>query len=49
MRAGESMQQLPSNPRAGSADALGMDLSSLLQSAVEQGASDLHLKMGQPP
>ena len=43
------MPQLPLNPRAGSADVFGMDLNSLLQSAVEQGASDLHLKVGQPP
>src|SRR3954447_21154833 len=43
------MHQLPANPSAGSADVFGLDLNSLLQSAVQQGASDLHLKMGQPP
>ena len=32
-----------------SADGLGMDLNTLLRTAVERGASDLHLKVGQPP
>ncbi len=32
-----------------SADGLGMDLNKLLRTAVERGASDLHLKVGQPP
>jgi twitching motility protein PilT len=32
-----------------SADGLGMDLNKLLRTAVERGASDLHLKAGQPP
>src|SRR3954463_10345365 len=43
------MPQLPLTRLAGSADAFGMDLNSLLQAAVEQGASDVHLKVGQPP
>jgi twitching motility protein PilT len=37
------------NPRGESADGLGMDLNTLLRTAVERGASDLHLKAGQPP
>jgi twitching motility protein PilT len=32
-----------------SADGLGMDFITLLRTAVERGASDLHLKVGQPP
>ena len=32
-----------------SADGPGMDFNALLRTAVERGASDLHLKVGQPP
>jgi twitching motility protein PilT len=34
---------------SGRADGLIMDLNTLLRTAVERGASDLHLKNGQPP
>jgi twitching motility protein PilT len=43
------MRQLPLNPGDGSADGFAVDLSSLLQQVVDSGASDLHLKIGQPP
>src|SRR3954466_6101602 len=36
-------------PTPASADVSGMDLKSLLRTAVDRGASDLHLKLGQPP
>jgi twitching motility protein PilT len=43
------MHQLPLNADAGSADGLGVDLERLLRAASEAGASDVHLKAGQPP
>src|SRR5947207_7729787 len=43
------MGRIPLKDEGDSADGLGMDLNSLLQSAVDHGASDLHLKVGQPP
>jgi twitching motility protein PilT len=43
------MSQLPLNDGRGPADGFGVDLGSLLRQAVEAGASDLHLKIGQPP
>src|SRR5215210_526888 len=43
------MYQLPLNRGDGSADGFGVDLDSLLRRAVELGASDIHLKVGQPP
>jgi twitching motility protein PilT len=43
------MHELPLNQDAGAADVNGMDLNKLLRTAVEQGASDVHLKVGQPP
>ena len=43
------MNQLPLNPGDGSADGFGVDLTSLLRQGVEAGASDLHLKVDQPP
>jgi twitching motility protein PilT len=41
--------QLPLKPNPASADALDMDLNSLLRAAVDLGASDVHLKAGRPP
>ncbi len=43
------MYQLPLNPGDGSADGFGVDLDSVLRRGVELGASDVHLKVGQPP
>jgi twitching motility protein PilT len=43
------MSEFPLNQDAGAADVNGMDLNKLLRTAVEQGASDVHLKVGQPP
>jgi Tfp pilus assembly pilus retraction ATPase PilT len=43
------MNELALNQDRGSADEVGMDLNTLLRTAVERGASDVHLKMGQPP
>jgi twitching motility protein PilT len=43
------MSEFPLNQDAGGADVNGMDLNKLLRTAVEQGASDVHLKVGQPP
>jgi len=43
------VQQLPLNPGDGSADGFHVDLDTLLRSAVDRGASDVHLKVGQPP
>jgi twitching motility protein PilT len=43
------MNQLPLNDGTGSADLFGVDLNLLLRAVVEAGASDLHLKIGQPP
>jgi twitching motility protein PilT len=43
------MNEFPLNHDRGPADVVGMDLNSLLRTAVERGASDVHLKMGQPP
>ncbi len=43
------MHQIPLNPDHDSADAFHVDLNSLLRGAVEHGASDIHLKVGQPP
>src|SRR5215467_269500 len=43
------MYQPPLNPGDGSADGFGVDLVSLLHSVVDARASDLHLKVGQPP
>src|SRR6188472_4367616 len=40
---------VPLNPDGSSADMGRVDLTSLLRSAVEHGASDVHLKFGQPP
>ena len=40
---------MPLNPDAGSADAFGVDLHALLRDAVDRDASDVHLKVGQPP
>ena len=37
------------NSRQGSADSTGVDLHAILKMAVERGASDVHLKVGQPP
>jgi twitching motility protein PilT len=43
------VHQLPLNDGSGSADLFGVDLKNLLRQTVEAGASDLHLKVGQPP
>ena len=43
------MHQLLLNPGDRSADGFGVDLNTLLRQAVEAGASDLHLKVDQPP
>ena len=43
------MRQLPLKPIPASADVFGMDLNSLLRTAVDRGASDVHLKAGRPP
>ena len=43
------MSQFPLNNDAHSADRGRVDLTSLLRTAVEHGASDVHLKFGQPP
>src|SRR4029450_6678519 len=43
------MSELPLNQGGGPADVKGMELNTLLRTAVEQGASDVHLKVGQPP
>src|SRR3954447_20052278 len=41
--------EVPLNPDDARADGLAMDLNSLLKQAVDLGASDLHLKVDQPP
>ncbi len=43
------MSEPPLEPDDSSADSGGMELNRLLHSAVERGASDVHLKVGQPP
>jgi twitching motility protein PilT len=43
------MNQLRLNDDGTSADHFGVDLKSLLRQTVDAGASDLHLKVGQPP
>jgi twitching motility protein PilT len=43
------MNKLALNHSGDHADGNGMDLNALLLSAVERGASDVHLKNGQPP
>jgi twitching motility protein PilT len=43
------MHEFPLNQGGGPADENGMKLNTLLRTAVEQGASDVHLKVGQPP
>ena len=43
------MPKLGLNRGGQSADETNMDLNTLLRTAVERGASDLHLKVGQPP
>ena len=43
------MDQPPLNPGDGTADGRVMDLTTLLQQVVYAGASDLHLKIDQPP
>jgi twitching motility protein PilT len=43
------VHQLPLNNDGGSADQFGVDLRHMLWRTVEAGASDLHLKVGQPP
>jgi twitching motility protein PilT len=43
------MSELPLNQGGSPADVNGMELNTLLRTAVEQGASDVHLKVGQPP
>src|SRR5262245_54718426 len=43
------MDEQPLNPDAGFADWHGVELNELLRQAVEAGASDLHLKIDQPP
>jgi twitching motility protein PilT len=43
------VHQLPLNSGDGSADQFGVDLRHMLWRTVETGASDLHLKVGQPP
>ena len=44
-----AVHELPLNEGGGSADHRGVDLNRLLRHVVEVGASDLHLKIGQPP
>src|SRR5687768_13544257 len=43
------MSDFPLNTDGHSADTGRVDLTSLLRTAVEHGASDVHLKFGQPP
>jgi twitching motility protein PilT len=43
------MSEYPLNQGGQAADENGMELNTLLRTAVEQGASDVHLKFGQPP
>jgi twitching motility protein PilT len=43
------MGQFPLNDQGGSADGSGVDLDTLLHAAVDAKASDLHLKVDQPP
>jgi twitching motility protein PilT len=43
------VQQLPLNDGGCAADDRDVDLNGLLREVVESGASDLHLKVGQPP
>src|SRR5512132_933347 len=43
------MSEFPLNQGGSPADVNGMELNTLLRTAVEQGASDVHLKVGQPP
>ena len=43
------MYELPLNHDGRPADVTGMDLNTLLRTGVERGASDVHLKVGQPP
>jgi twitching motility protein PilT len=43
------MSEFPLNQSGGPADVNDMELNTLLRTAVEQGASDVHLKVGQPP
>jgi twitching motility protein PilT len=43
------MNEFPLNQGGGPADVNGMELNTLLRTAVEHGASDVHLKVGQPP
>ena len=43
------MSQFPLNTDGYSADMGHVDLTSLLRSAVDHGASDVHIKFGQPP
>src|SRR5215217_6560592 len=43
------MSDTPLNPERPGADTYGVDLHALLRSAVDRGASDIHLKIGQPP
>jgi twitching motility protein PilT len=45
----EALSVLPLNDSGGSADDRDVDLNGLLRTVVEIGASDLHLKVGQPP
>ncbi len=44
-----AVHELPLNEGGGSADHRGVDLNRLLRHVVEVGASDLHLKIAQPP
>jgi twitching motility protein PilT len=43
------MHKFHLNANVGSADGFAVDLESLLRMAVAEGASDVHLKVGQPP
>jgi twitching motility protein PilT len=43
------MSEFPLNQDGSPADVNGVELNTLLRTAVEQGASDVHLKVGQPP
>jgi twitching motility protein PilT len=43
------MSEFPLNQGGSPADVNGVELNTLLRTAVEQGASDVHLKFGQPP
>jgi twitching motility protein PilT len=43
------MHEFSLNQGGAPADVNGMELNTLLRTAVEQGASDVHLKVGQPP